>query len=53
MILHDATLAEIARRGPASLAELARVGGIGTNKLARYGDAIVALVSGAEVPGPV
>jgi ATP-dependent DNA helicase RecQ len=44
VILHDATLAEIARRKPASLAELAGVGGIGAKKLGRYGDALVGLV---------
>ena len=43
VILHDATLAEIARRKPASLAELAGVGGIGTKKLARYGDALMSI----------
>jgi ATP-dependent DNA helicase RecQ len=43
VILHDATLAEIAHRRPASLAELAVVGGIGAKKLERYGDALVEL----------
>jgi len=47
VILHDATLAEIARRKPASLAELAGVGGIGVKKLGRYGDALVELVGEA------
>jgi ATP-dependent DNA helicase RecQ len=45
VILHDATLAEIAHRKPASLVELALVGGIGAKKLERYGEALVALVS--------
>ncbi|MBS1215525.1 MAG: recQ, partial [Proteobacteria bacterium] len=43
VILHDATLAEIAHRRPASLAELAVIGGIGAKKLERYGDALVEL----------
>jgi ATP-dependent DNA helicase RecQ len=43
VILHDATLVEIAHRKPASLAELAVVGGIGAKKLERYGDALVEL----------
>jgi ATP-dependent DNA helicase RecQ len=44
VILHDATLAEIARRQPADLDALAGIGGIGARKLERYGAAIVALV---------
>ncbi|MCU0805101.1 MAG: DNA helicase RecQ [Burkholderiales bacterium] len=47
VILHDATLAEIAHRKPASLAELALVGGIGAKKLERYGEALVDLVASA------
>ena len=47
VILHDSTLAEIARRKPASLVELGAVGGIGAKKLERYGAALIALaVSG-------
>ena len=52
VILHDRTLAAIAQTRPADLAALARIDGIGAVKLARYGEAIVALVSGAEVSGP-
>ena len=52
VILHDRTLAAIAQTEPADLATLARIDGIGTAKLARYGAAIVALVGGAEAPGP-
>jgi ATP-dependent DNA helicase RecQ len=44
VILHDATLAEIARRQPAHLDALAGIGGIGAKKLERYGEALVALV---------
>ena len=44
VILHDATLAEIARRQPGDLDALAGIGGIGAKKLERYGEALVALV---------
>ena len=52
VILHDRTLAAIAQTKPADLAALARIDGIGAVKLARYGEAIVALVSGAKATGP-
>ncbi len=42
LILHDSTLAEIARRRPDSLDELGRIPGIGQAKLERYGAAILA-----------
>jgi len=48
VILHDRTLAEIARQRPRDLGALAGVTGIGANKLERYGSAIVELVSGRE-----
>ncbi len=41
VILHDATLAEIARRQPSTLEELAEVPGIGARKLERYGAALL------------
>ena len=44
MILHDATLAEIARRCPADLDALAGIPGIGARKLERYGPALLALL---------
>ena len=44
VILHDSTLAEIARRRPADLDALAGIGGIGERKLERYGASIVGLV---------
>jgi len=44
VILHDATLAEIARRQPADIDALAGIGGIGAKKLERYGEALVTLV---------
>ena len=44
VILHDSTLAEVARTRPRDLAALAGLGGIGTKKLERYGDALLRLV---------
>ena len=45
VILHDATLIEIARTRPRSLDALARIAGIGARKLERYGASIVELVT--------
>jgi len=47
VILHDRTLAEIARRRPADLASLGAISGIGARKLERYGAALVDLVASA------
>jgi ATP-dependent DNA helicase RecQ len=49
VILHDKTLAEIARQRPPSLAALGGVSGIGAKKLERYGPALVELVGNAAV----
>jgi ATP-dependent DNA helicase RecQ len=46
VILHDATLAEIARRCPTGPEELADITGIGKVKLERYGQVLVALANG-------
>ena len=46
VILHDATLAEIARRCPSGPEELADITGIGKVKLERYGEVLVALANG-------
>ena len=46
VILHDTTLAEIARRCPSGPDELADIPGIGKVKLERYGEALVALANG-------
>jgi len=48
VILHDATLADIAQRRPADVDALANIAGIGATKLARYGAALIDLI--AEVP---
>jgi ATP-dependent DNA helicase RecQ len=47
VILHDATLAEIARRRPADLATLGGIPGIGARKLERYGPTLLALLAEA------
>ncbi len=44
VILHDSTLAEIARTRPRDLEALAGLGGIGARKLERYGDALLRLI---------
>jgi ATP-dependent DNA helicase RecQ len=45
VILHDATLAEIARRQPRDLDALAEIPGIGARKLERYGPALLELLA--------
>jgi ATP-dependent DNA helicase RecQ len=47
VILHDATLAEVARRRPRELAALAAIPGIGAHKLERYGRAVLGVVDDA------
>ena len=47
VILHDATLIEIARRQPHDLPALSGIPGIGARKLERYGAALLeAVVNG-------
>jgi ATP-dependent DNA helicase RecQ len=46
VIFHDATLAEMARRAPASLDELGLISGVGTKKLDAYGPALLRLMAG-------
>jgi len=46
VILHDKTLAEIARQRPPDLVALHEIAGIGTTKLERYGAALVGIVAG-------
>jgi ATP-dependent DNA helicase RecQ len=46
VIFHDATLAEMARRAPASLEELGSISGVGEKKLDAYGPALLRLVAG-------
>jgi ATP-dependent DNA helicase RecQ len=44
VILHDKTLAEIARRRPRDLTALGSISGIGARKLERYGPALIELM---------
>ena len=46
VILHDKTLAEIARQRPPDLSALRDIAGIGATKLERYGPALVRIVAG-------
>jgi ATP-dependent DNA helicase RecQ len=46
VILHDRTLADIARRRPADIDALSGIGGIGARKLERYGPALLQLSAG-------
>ena len=46
VILHDKTLAEIARQRPPDLMALRDISGIGATKLERYGPALVEMVAG-------
>ncbi|HLB81302.1 MAG TPA: DNA helicase RecQ [Dongiaceae bacterium] len=45
VVLHDATLIEIARRRPGTLVELARIPGLGATKLQRYGATLLAALA--------
>jgi len=45
VILHDATLREIAARRPATLAELGEISGLGTKKLEAYGEAVLEVIA--------
>ena len=45
VILHDATLREIAARRPATLSELGEISGLGTKKLEAYGEAVLGVVA--------
>jgi ATP-dependent DNA helicase RecQ len=47
VVLHDATLSELAARRPRSQSELAAVKGLGPAKLERYGDELLALLATA------
>jgi DNA helicase-2/ATP-dependent DNA helicase PcrA len=49
VVFHNATLAEIAERGPSSLAELASVPGVGPSKLERYGEEVLSVLAGRDI----
>ena len=48
VIFHDRTLAEIASRKPGGLSALGAISGVGEGKLQRYGEAVLAVLAGAE-----
>ncbi|MCY9785629.1 ATP-dependent DNA helicase UvrD2 [Nocardiopsis sp. EMB25] len=48
VVFTDATLQAIAEQEPSSLAQLSAVSGVGQAKLDRYGEAVLALVAGAD-----
>jgi DNA helicase-2/ATP-dependent DNA helicase PcrA len=48
VIFTDATLQAIAEQEPSSVSQLSAVSGVGAVKLERYGEAVLALVAGAE-----
>ncbi|HMN74824.1 MAG TPA: DNA helicase RecQ [Burkholderiaceae bacterium] len=48
VVFHDATLAEMARRCPASLDALGAISGVGAKKLDAYGAAILRVLDGAR-----
>ncbi|WP_435107604.1 ATP-dependent DNA helicase UvrD2 [Nocardiopsis synnemataformans] len=48
VIFTDATLQAVAEQEPGSLTQLAAVSGVGAVKLDRYGEAVLALVEGAD-----
>jgi DNA helicase-2/ATP-dependent DNA helicase PcrA len=48
VVFTDATLIALAERRPRHSADLSGIAGIGPHKLSRYGDAVLALVGGAQ-----
>jgi DNA helicase-2/ATP-dependent DNA helicase PcrA len=48
VVFTDATLIALAERRPGGMGELAEIAGIGPHKLSRYGEAVLALIRGAE-----
>jgi ATP-dependent DNA helicase RecQ len=50
VVFHDATLAQMAERSPATLDDLAGISGVGAKKLQAYGDAILQVVREAAAP---
>ena len=47
VVFHNATLEQIAERGPRTLSELATVPGVGPTKLERYGEEVLAALAAA------
>ena len=48
IVLHDATLRELAAVRPRTMSELASIKGLGPTKLERYGDDLLALLGSAS-----
>ena len=48
VVLHDATLRELATAKPSSTRDLAAVKGFGPTKIERYGDDVLAVISAAH-----
>ena len=48
VVFHDATLREIAVRGPRATSELAGISGIGAAKLERYGEGVIDALAGLD-----
>jgi superfamily II DNA helicase RecQ len=49
VVLHDRTLAEIARARPATPRQLLEIGGMGPAKVERFGEAILACISHRQI----
>ena len=50
VVLHNSHLEEISARKPGTIHELGAIKGVGLRRAARYGDEILALIRGQEVP---
>jgi len=50
VVLHNSHLEEISARKPETIHELGAIKGVGLRRAARYGDEILALIHGEEVP---
>src|SRR5215208_6752261 len=50
VVLHNSHLEEISARKPGTIHELGAIKGVGLRRAARYGDEILALIRGEEVP---
>jgi ATP-dependent DNA helicase RecQ len=53
VVLHNSHLEEISARKPGTMHELGAIRGVGLRRAARYGDELLALIHGDEVPGGV
>lgn len=51
VVFTDSTLQAVAEHEPSSVSQLAGISGVGAVKLERYGEAVLALCAGRELPG--